>query len=489
MAKIESKQIAKRSENLSDWYTDVILKGELADYAPVRGCMVYREYGFAIWERVRFLLDRRIAETGAQNVYYPLFIPKSLLMKEAQHVEGFSPEVAWVTIGGGEKLAEPLAVRPTSEVIIGTMWAKWINSYRDLPILQNQWANVVRWEKATRPFLRTLEFLWQEGHTAHRSMQEAMDETLDILEVYRQFATDDLSMAVLAGQKSESEKFAGAVSTYAIEAMMPDGKALQSGTSHFLGQNFAKAFDIKYLDEDNQEKYVWTTSWGVSHRIIGGLIMQHGDDNGIILPPKLAPIQIIITPIFQNETKAQVLEAAAKLEKIIKTGSLFGEPLRVKLDADDTTTPGFKFSKWELKGVPVRLEIGPKDLANSQAMAVARDERSKKPLAFGLEGGTFDFAGLCAMLEEIQLRLREKAQQAQASRLFEVHNFEEFKDAVSGKGFAVAPWDGTRETEAAIKEATAATVRVLKNEVVSDKVSCIFSGKPARYTAYWGQSY
>jgi prolyl-tRNA synthetase len=489
MAKIESKQIAKRSENLSDWYTDVILKGELADYAPVRGCMVYREYGFAIWERVRFLLDRRIAETGAQNVYYPLFIPKSLLMKEAEHVEGFSPEVAWVTIGGGEKLAEPLAVRPTSEVIIGTMWAKWINSYRDLPILQNQWANVVRWEKATRPFLRTLEFLWQEGHTAHRYEEEARDETLRILEVYREFATDDLSMAVLAGIKSDSEKFAGAVSTYAIEAMMPDGKALQSGTSHFLGQNFAKAFDIKFLDEDNIEKYVWTTSWGVSHRIIGGLIMQHGDDNGIILPPKLAPIQAVITPIFQNETKTQVLEAAAKLEKIIKAGSVFDEPMRVKLDADDTTTPGFKFSKWELKGVPVRLEVGPKDLANGQATAVARDDRSKKPLALDLAAGTFDMNGLAAMMEDIQMRLREKAQQAQASRLIEVHTFDEFKEAVSGKGFAVAPWDGTRETEAAIKEATAATVRVLKNEVVSDKVFCILSGRPARYLAYWGQSY
>jgi len=486
---IELKHIAKRSENLSDWYTDVILKGELADYAPVRGCMVYREYGYAIWERVKKLLGQRIIDAGHQDVYYPLFIPKSLLMKEAEHIEGFAPEVAWVTIGGGEKLAEPLAVRPTSEVIIGTMWAKWIGSYRDLPILQNQWANVVRWEKATRPFLRTLEFLWQEGHTAHRTEEEARKETMLILDVYRDFAVDDLSMAMLAGKKSESEKFAGAVETHAIEGMMPDGKALQCGTSHFLGQNFAKAFDIKFLDDDNIEKLVWTTSWGVSHRIVGGLIMQHGDDSGLILPPKAAPVQVVIVPILYDETKAQVLEAAQKLSMLLKPQSVFGEPLRVYADLDESTTPGFKFSKWELKGVPVRLEIGPKDLAKSQVMAVSRDDRSKRTLAFEPEAGNFDNEGLAELLTGVQERLRERASQELSSRLFTVESFDELKEAVSGKGFAIAAWDGTEETEAAVKEATSATVRVLKKGVTSGKVACVYSGRPARYIAYWGQSY
>ncbi|OGK08230.1 MAG: proline--tRNA ligase [Candidatus Riflebacteria bacterium RBG_13_59_9] len=486
---IESKHIAKRSENLSEWYTDVILQGELADYAPVRGCMVYREYGYAIWERIKTMLGRRIRETGAENVYYPLFIPRSLLLKEAQHVAGFSPQVAWVTIGGGEKLAEPLAVRPTSEVIIGTMWAKWIGSYRDLPVLQNQWVNVVRWEKATRPFLRTLEFLWQEGHTAHRTEEEALRETEQMLDVYREFAVEDLSMAVLAGVKSESERFAGAAETYAIEAMMPDGKALQSGTSHFLGQNFAKAFDIKFLDDDNTEKYVWTTSWGVSHRIIGGMIMLHGDDNGLIMPPQAAPVQAIITPILYDETKAETLAVAEKLVKLLSRGTAFGEPLRVRADLDEATSPGFKFGKWELKGVPVRLEIGPKDLAKSQVIAVTRDERSKHPLIFDLDAGTFEFEKLVELLAGVQKRLRERAASELSSRIFETANFEDFKDIVAGKGFAVAAWDGTTETELAVKEATSATVRVLKNEVTSGKLACIYSGRPARYVAYWGQSY
>lgn len=486
---IELKHISKRSENLSDWYTDVILKGELADYAPVRGCMVYREYGYAIWERVKKLLGQRIIDTGHKDVYYPLLIPRSLLMKEAEHIEGFSPEVAWVTIGGGEKLAEPLAIRPTSEVIIGTMWAKWIGSYRDLPILQNQWANVVRWEKATRPFLRTLEFLWQEGHTAHRTEDEAREETRLILDVYRDFAVDDLSMAMLAGMKSDSEKFAGAVETYAIEGMMPDGKALQCGTSHFLGQKFAKAFEIKFLDDDNTEKLVWTTSWGVSHRIVGGLIMQHGDDNGLILPPRVAPVQVVIVPILYDETKAQVLEAAQKLSLLLRSHSVFDEPLRVHADLDETTTPGFKFSKWELKGVPVRLEIGPKDLAKSQVMAVTRDDRAKRTLAFNPGAGTFELEALTGLLAGVQQRLRERASQELSSRLFKVESFDEFKEAVSGKGFAIAAWDGADETEAAVKEATSATVRVLKKGVTSGKVACIYSGRPARYIAYWGQSY
>jgi prolyl-tRNA synthetase len=451
--------------------------------------MVYREYGYAIWERVKKLLGQRIIDTGHQDVYYPLFIPQSLLMKEAEHIEGFSPEVAWVTVGGGEKLAEPLAVRPTSEVIIGTMWAKWIGSYRDLPVLQNQWANVVRWEKATRPFLRTLEFLWQEGHTAHRTEEEARRETSLILDVYRDFAAEDLALAVLAGQKSESEKFAGAVDTYAIEGMMPDGKALQCGTSHFLGQNFARAFDIRFLDDDNTEKLVWTTSWGVSHRIVGGMIMQHGDDSGLILPPKAAPVQVVIVPIFYDETKARVLEAADKLGQLLRSQSAFAEPLRVQADLDETTKPGFKFSKWELKGVPVRLEIGPKDLEKSQVTAVSRDDRSKRALAFDPGAGSFDIEGLAELLTGVQERLRERAMRELESRLVETADFAEFKKIVAGKGFAVAPWDGADETEAAVKEATSATVRVLKKGVTSGKVACVYSGRPAQYIAYWGQSY
>jgi len=486
---IEAKQITKKSVNLSEWYTDVILRAELADYAPVRGCMVYRPYGYALWDRVKTLLDRRIRATGAEEVYYPLFIPRSLLQKESEHVEGFSPEVAWVTIGGGEKLAEPLAIRPTSEVIIGVMWAKWIGSYRDLPVMHNQWCNVVRWEKATRPFLRTLEFLWQEGHTAHRTESEARTETELILDVYRALAQEDLAMAVIAGLKSDSEKFAGAVETYSIEAMMPDGKALQCGTSHFLGQNFARAFDIKFLDEDNAQKLVWTTSWGVSHRIVGGLIMMHGDDSGLVLPPPVAPYQVVVVPILYDATKAEVLAAASRLPDLISQGEAFGEPIRVTADLDESSTPGFKFADWELRGVPVRLELGPRDLARSQVVAVSRDTREKRRLSFDLEAGTFDHTGLAAFLEDLHSRLRIRANQELESRVFKVDSFEEFSQVVSGRGFVLGGWDGSADTEAAVKEATAGTIRVLKSRVDSGKLKCVYSGKPASYLAYWGQSY
>lgn len=486
---IEAKHITKKSANLSEWYTDVILRAELADYAPVRGCMVYRPYGYALWDRIKTLLDRRIRATGAREVYYPLFIPRSLLQRESEHVEGFSPEVAWVTIGGGEKLAEPLAIRPTSEVIIGVMWAKWIDSYRDLPVLHNQWCNVVRWEKATRPFLRTLEFLWQEGHTAHRTESEARTETELILEAYRALAEEDLAMAVIAGPKSESERFAGAVETYSIEAMMPDGKALQSGTSHFLGQNFARAFDIKFLDEDNVQKLVWTTSWGVSHRIVGGLILMHGDDSGLILPPAAAPYQTVVVPILYDESKAEVLAAASRLLAVVGEGRAFGEPIRVTADLDETTTPGFKFSKWELCGVPVRLELGPKDLSKSQVVAVARDTREKRTLRFNLESGSFDHEGLVEFLQELHLRLRSRAQKELESRIFTVDDFEEFSEVVSGRGFVLAGWDGSPDTEVAVKERTAATIRVLKSRVDSGKLKSVYSGKLASYLAYWGQSY
>jgi len=485
----EAKQITKKSVNLSEWYTDVILRGELADYAPVRGCMVYRPYGYALWERVKTLLDRRIRATGAEEVYYPLFIPRSLLQRESEHVEGFSPQVAWVTIGGGEKLAEPLAIRPTSEAIIGVMWQKWIGSYRDLPVLHNQWCNVVRWEKATRPFLRTLEFLWQEGHTAHRTEADARAETELMLEVYRALAEDDLAMAVIAGPKSESERFAGAVETFSIEAMMPDGKALQSGTSHFLGQNFARAFDVKFLDEDNIEKFVWTTSWGVSHRIVGGIILMHGDDNGLILPPLVAPYQVVVVPILFEETKAETLRAASRLTELVGKGRAFDEPIRATADLDEASTPGFKFTKWEVRGVPVRFELGPKELANSRVVAVSRDTRAKRELRFDLEAGTFDHEGLSEMLGELHARMRARARKELESRVFQIDGFDEFSEVVAGRGFALAGWDGRPETEAAVKEATAATIRVLKSRVDSGKLKSVYSGDSASYLAYWGQSY
>ncbi len=490
MAKFEAKFIAKKSENLSEWYTDVIQQGELADYAPVRGCMVYRPYGYAIWERVKFLLDRRIRATGAEEAYYPLFIPRSLLQKEASHVEGFSPEVAWVTQGGGEELAEPLAVRPTSEVIIGVMWAKWIRSYRDLPVMHNQWCNVVRWEKATRPFLRTLEFLWQEGHTAHRTESEAREETERILEVYKAFAEEDLLVSVLAGLKSPSQKFAGAEETYAIEAIMPDSKALQSGTSHFLGQNFSKAFDIKFLDEDNVEKYVWTTSWGVSHRIVGGLIMAHGDDSGLVLPPKVAPIQVVVIPIIYEVRKAEIMETAVKLANLIATGDYQGESLRVKVDQDETTSPGFKFSKWELKGVPIRLEIGPKDISERTVSAVTRDTRRRTALSYDLESGYFDLVGIRRILDDFSAGLKAKSNEDLNSRIVEAENFSEFTCIIeSGRGPVLAGWDGSKETEERVKRETSATIRVLKEGKVSGNLKCVYSGKPAKFMAYWGLAY
>ena len=350
---MSNEKLTKQSENFSEWYNQVIQRAELADYAPVRGCMVVRPYGWAIWENIQKALDKRFKETGHVNAAFPLFIPKSFLEKEKDHIEGFSPELAVVTIGGGQELEEPLVVRPTSETVIGHMYAKWIKSYRDLPVLINQWANVVRWEMRTRLFLRTLEFYWQEGHTAHETAKEAQEETLRMLDVYADFAINEAAVPVIKGRKSESEKFAGAATTYAIEAMMGDKRALQSGTSHNLGQNFAKAFDIQYLDRNNELQHCWTTSWGLSTRFVGAIIMTHGDDQGLILPPRLAPIQVVIVPIYKNdEEKAAVLPVAEAVEKSLSA-------FRVKLDTREEMTPGFKFNDWELRGVPLRIEIGP----------------------------------------------------------------------------------------------------------------------------------
>src|SRR5512142_1625532 len=372
-------EITPRSEDFSRWYTDVVRRTELADYSPVKGCMVIRPYGYAIWELIQQGLDRRIKATGHVNAYFPLFIPESLLKKEAEHVEGFAPQVAWVTRGGAEELEEPLAIRPTSEAIIGTMYAKWIQSWRDLPVLINQWANIVRWEKVTRLFLRTTEFLWQEGHTAHETAEEAETETLKILhEVYRDFVETELAMPVIVGRKSESEKFAGADCTYSIEALMGDGRALQAATSHNLGQNFAKAFNIQFQGRDKTVQHAWTTSWGVSTRLIGGLIMTHGDDSGLILPPRVAPHQVVIVPIPRGNWKETVLPKAREIQQQLAAGGV-----RVVLDDRDAYTPGWKFAEWELRGVPLRVEIGPKDVQKSQAVLVRRDNREKTfaPLA------------------------------------------------------------------------------------------------------------
>lgn len=366
------KEIASKEKNFSQWYVDVVRKAELADYTSIKGCMVIRPYGYGLWENMQAGLDRRIKETGHKNAYFPLFIPESLLKKEAEHVEGFAPEVAWVTHGGSQKLEERLAVRPTSEAIICSLYSKWIKSWRDLPILINQWANIVRWEKVTRLFLRTTEFLWQEGHTAHKTEQEAEEETLKILnQVYRDYIEKDLAIPVIVGRKTEKEKFAGALHTYTLEALMADGKVLQVGTSHNLGQNFAKAFNIKFLDEDQKEKYVWQTSWGTTTRLVGALVMVHGDERGLKLPPKVAPVQVVIVPIMFDKTKKEVLEKAESIRTVLK------KDFRVETDSRDGYTPGWKFNEWEMRGVPLRLEIGPKDMAQGQVMLARRDTGKK----------------------------------------------------------------------------------------------------------------
>ena len=392
-------EITPQSEDFSRWYLDVVRKAELADYSPVKGCMVIRPYGYAIWELIQQGLDRRFKETGHVNAYFPLFIPESLLMREKEHVEGFAPQVAWVTRGGDEELEERLIVRPTSEVIIGTMYAKWIQSWRDLPILINQWANVVRWEKVTRPFLRTTEFLWQEGHTAHETEAEAQEETLKILALYKTFVETELAMPVMDGQKSESEKFAGASRTYSIEALMGDGRALQAGTSHNLGQNFAKAFEIQFQGRDKTVQHAWTTSWGVSTRLIGGAIMTHGDDSGLILPPRVAPYQVVIVPIQRGNWQETVLPKAQEIK-----AALVSAGVRVMLDDRDAYTPGWKFAEWEMRGVPLRVEIGPKDIEKGTVLVARRDTREKAALAMdGLPGRVRE------LLDEIQAGLFARA--------------------------------------------------------------------------------
>ena len=442
------KEIADIEENFAQWYTDVVLKTGLVDYGPVKGTMVIRPYGYAIWENIQKDLDRRFKATGVQNAYFPMFIPESFLKKEAEHVEGFAPEVAVVTYAGGEKLAEPLIVRPTSETIIGYMYSKWLSSYRELPILINQWANVVRWEKTTRPFLRTSEFLWQEGHTVHATAEEAMEETLLMLKVYKDFAEETLAIPVITGRKTEKEKFAGGLATYGMEAMMLDGKSLQAGTSHYFGQNFTKAFDIKFLDKDGALKYGYSTSWGVSTRLIGAIIMAHGDNRGLVLPPEVAPVQAIIIPIAAH--KGGVTEKAKEIES-----ALCAAGLRAETDVRDMS-PGRKFNEWELKGVPVRIEVGPRDIEAGQVTVMRRDTLEKFTVPF-----TELTARICALLKEIQKEMLALSRARRDKKIVHADTLEGILSGVEGKNFVKAGWCGDRACEDRVKEYAAATARVM----------------------------
>ncbi len=473
-------EITPQSTDFSRWYLDVVRKAELADYSPVKGCMVIRPYGYAIWELIQRQLDDRFKATGHVNAYFPLFIPESLLMKEAEHVEGFAPQVAWVTKGGTEELEERLIVRPTSETIFGVMYQKWIQSWRDLPLLINQWANVVRWEKVTRPFLRTTEFLWQEGHTAHETEAEAQEETLKILGIYKEFCENVLAMPVVDGQKSSSEKFAGAERTYSIEALMGDGRALQSGTSHNLGQNFAKAFEIQFQGRDKTLQHAWTTSWGVSTRLIGGTIMTHGDDSGLILPPRVAPWQVVIVPIPRGNWKETVLPACQAIRD-----QLTAAGVRVKLDADDSQTPGWKYAEYEMRGVPLRLEIGPKDLEKKAVFAARRDTREKASIPMdGLA------ARVVALLDEIQAGLLAKARAAREARTSATTSYDEFKQIMDGRpGFVISPWCESDECEAQIKAETQATIRNIPFDSGTPTGSCIRCDRPATVNAWFAKAY
>ncbi len=468
------EQIADIDVDFPKWYTDVVIKTQLVDYGPVRGTMVIRPYGYAIWENIQKELDKRFKATGHKNAYFPLLIPMSFFTKEAEHVEGFAPEVAVVTHAGGEELAEPLAIRPTSETIIGNMYSKWLQSYRDLPILINQWANVMRWEKTTRPFLRTSEFLWQEGHTVHATEEEAMEETLKMLGVYKEFAENCLAIPVLTGRKTEKEKFAGAVATFGMEAMMKDGKSLQAGTSHYLGQNFAKAFDIKFLDKDGTQKLGYTTSWGVSTRLIGALIMAHGDKRGLVLPPVVAPVQAVIVPIAAK--KGGVMEACADIKAKLEAAGM-----RVELD-DSDNSPGWKFNEWEMRGVPVRIEVGPRDLENGKVVLFRRDTCTKDFYALD------DVVGqVSSLLETVQKDMLESARARRDERITDAEDMAGILAAVDGGKFVRAGWCGCRECEDAIKAETAASARIMTEQNTHEK--CAVCGKPSKHTVIFARAY
>jgi prolyl-tRNA synthetase len=476
------QKLPTRAEDFSEWYNQLVLKAELADYAPVRGCMIVRPYGWALWENIQQALDQRFKATGHVNAAFPLLIPRSFIEKEQSHVAGFSPELAVVTIGGGEKLEEPLVIRPTSETIIGHSYAKWIQSYRDLPVLINQWNSVVRWELRTKLFLRTLEFYWQEGHTAHATLEEAQAETRQMLDIYTDFAVNEAAVPVIPGRKSASERFAGADETYSIEAIMGDGKALQAGTSHNLGQNFAKAFNIRYLDREGALQFCWTTSWGLSTRFIGAIIMVHGDDQGLILPPRLAPIQVVVVPIYKtDEEKIAVSDVARKTREALTAAGI-----RVRVDEREGTSPGFKFNDWEMRGVPLRIEIGPKDVAKGSVVVARRDKPGREGKSFVPQEGLP--VAVATLLEEIQKALLDRARTFRDANTKDPASYEEFKAAVE-TGLARAFWCGSAECEARIKEETKATMRCIPLDQPEGRGACILCGEPASEKGIFGKAY
>ena len=476
------KKLTPRSEDFNDWYNTVVQKADLADYGPVRGTMIVKPYGWALWENIQDALDTRFKATGVQNAGFPMFIPMNFLQKEAQHVEGFAPELAIVTHGGGQELAEPVVVRPTSETMIGHAYANWIQSYRDLPLLLNLWNSVVRWELRTKLFLRTLEFYWQEGHTAHATAEEAEERTRQMLDVYSDFAVNEAAVPVIRGIKSEMERFAGAVQTYTIEAMMGDGKALQSGTSHNLGQNFAKAFDIEYLDHNNQLQHCWTTSWGLSTRFIGAIIMTHGDDNGLVLPPRLAPIQTVIVPIYRKDAeKTAVMEAVNRInQELIDAG------VRVKVDDRENLSPGFKFNDWELRGVPTRIEIGPRDVQKNSVALARRDVPGRDGKQFVSQDGLAQ--AVADLLVDVQQSLLDRATKFRDENTHDVITYDDFKEAIK-TGFARVWWAGDNADETRVKEETKATIRCFPLEQPDGNGTCFLTGKPADKVAVFGRAY
>jgi prolyl-tRNA synthetase len=479
MEKTFVTELTPKSQDLSRWYTEVILKAEVADYWQIHGFQVVRPYGYALWENIQSRLDARFKATGHQNAYFPLLLPEALLTKEAEHVQGFAPEVAWVTEAGTEKLPERLAIRPTSEAIFATMYSKWIQSWRDLPMLLNQWCDVVRWEKSTRFFLRTTEFLWQEGHTAHRTEEEAQAETMQMLGIYQDFVENDLAIPVIPGQKSESEKFAGAEATYTIEALMPDGQALQSATSHFLGQNFARAFDISFQDLDGVRKFAWTTSWGLSWRIIGALLMIHGDDSGLILPPKVAPIQVIIVPI-----PGKAKDEQAVFDTVASVRQSLGSRVRVQADLSDKT-PGWKYSEWELRGVPLRVEVGPRDVRNQQAVLVRRDTREKQAVPLAELSDAVE-----RTLAEVQTSLFQRARTIRETHTERADTLEDFRRLLADQpGFLLAHWCGRAECEAGVKAETGATLRCIPAEAPEEPGACVCCGQPSQRRVLFARAY
>ena len=475
-----NREITPQSEDFSRWYLDAIRKADLMDYAPVRGCIVFKSDGYELWELIQRQLDDRFKATGHRNAYFPLFIPESFFEKEKEHVEGFNPELPWVTEAGGEKLEERLAIRPTSETMIGHMYAKWIHSYRDLPVLINQWANVVRWEKRTLPFLRTSEFLWQEGHTAHEDEEDARKETMLMLETYREFVENVLAIPVIVGQKTESEKFAGAVDTYSIEAMMRDGRAVQAGTSHYLGTNFASAFDIKYLDRENKQQLVHTTSWGVSTRLIGALIMVHGDDKGLVLPPKVAPTQAVLIPIGPPAKREPVLAKAAEVLSDLKKAGV-----RIRMDDRSDLSPGWKFNEYEMRGIPVRIELGPRDLENGQAVLASRVSGEKRTVALDNI-----VAEVQRMLDDVHAELYARALQFMNDNLRSADTLDELKaNDEKLRGFVLAGWCGSRDCESKVKEETGATSRNIPFEPAERKSKCLVCGEDAKHTVAFARAY